>query len=117
MKKILLLSLFICLTVCLGACTKRDKLTGNNMVLQIEQVDSGQISIGNPCKFKAIVRNIKLEEVDEPVSWSVSPSDIGSFTPTNTHNTSFMAEKSGDAKITLYCQGISVSKDITISGS
>ena len=119
MKKILLLSLFVCLTFCLGACTKRDKLTDNTMILQIEQVDVdsevGKMNVGNEYKFKAIVRNIKMEEVDEPVSWSVTPSELGSFSPNNSKNTSFMAETSGEGKITLSCQGVTVSVDVTVN--
>ncbi len=115
MKKILLLSLFICLTFCFGACTKRDKLTDNTMVLQIEQVDSGEIVVGNSYKFKAVIRNIKLEEIDEPVSWSVTPSELGSFSSNNSKNTSFMAETSGEGKITLSCQGVTVSVDVTVN--
>ena len=118
MKKVLLLSLFVCLIGCLGACTKRDKLTDNTMVLQIEQLDVdsevGKMSVGNTYRFKAVIRNIKLEEIDEPVSWSVSPSDLGSFSA-NTKTTSFMAETANSGKITLTCQGISVSLDVTVS--
>lgn len=117
MKKILILSLFICLTFCINACTKRDKLTDNTMVLQIEQIDgtSGEMLVGETYRLKAIIRNIKLEEVDESVSWAVSASDFGSFSSANSKNTSFTAEKTGNAKITLSCQGITVSLDVTIS--
>ena len=115
MKKILLLSLFVCLAVSFNACTKRDKLTDNTMLLQIEQVDSGEISVGNEYKFKAVIRNRKLEEIDEPVSWSITPSELGYFTPKNSKSTSFTAEMSGEGKITLSCQGITASLDVTIS--
>ena len=119
MKKILLLSLFVCLTFCLGACTKRDKLTDNTMILQIEQVDVdsevGKMSVGNEYRFKAIVRNIQFEDVSEPVNWTISPSELGSFNSANSGNTCFLAETVGSGKITLTCQGISVSLDVTIS--
>ncbi|MBR3628616.1 MAG: hypothetical protein IKN42_07245 [Elusimicrobia bacterium] len=117
MKKILLLSLFICLTVCFVACTKRDKLTDNTMVLQIEQVDSqsGEMSVGNTYKFKAIIRNIKMEEIDEPVNWSVDPSDLGSFNSASSKETEFTAETTGSGTIKLSCQGVTVSVDVTVS--
>ena len=117
MKKILLLSLFICLTVCFGACTKRDKLTDNTMVLQIEQVDipSTGMNVGNTYKFKAIIRNIKFEEIDEPVNWSVNPSDLGSFNSASSKETEFTAETTGSGTIKLSCQGVTVSLDVTVS--
>ena len=115
MKKILLLSLFICLTVCFVACTKRDKLTDNTMILQIEQVDSGEMSVGNTYRFKAIIKNIKLEEIDEPVNWSVDPSDLGSFNSASSKETEFTAETTGSGTIKLSCQGVTVSVNVTIS--
>jgi hypothetical protein len=115
MKKILLLSLFICLTVCFNACTKRDKLTNNTMILQIEPAGDINLGIGDSFNLKAIVRNIKMEEIKESVRWSVSPSSLGSFESVNSKNTVFTAETSGTGEITLSCQGISVSADVTIS--
>ncbi|MCR4662653.1 MAG: hypothetical protein K5622_02045 [Endomicrobiaceae bacterium] len=115
MKKILLLSLFVCLAACLGACTKRDKLTHNTMILQIEPAEDISLSIGSEIDLKAIVRNIKMEDVDEPVNWSVTPSELGSFNPGNSKKTSFIAETSGDGTITLSCQGMSVSVNVTVS--
>lgn len=118
MKKILLLSLFVCLIFTLGACTKRDKLTDNTMILQVEQLDVdsevGKMNVGTEYRLKAVIRNVKLEEIDEPVSWSVSPSDLGSFSG-NTKITSFMPEQANSGKITLTCQGISATLDVTVS--
>ena len=118
MIKILLLSLFVCLTFCFGACTKRDKLTDNTMILQIEQLDVdsdvGKMNVGNDYRLKAVIRNVKLEEIDEPVSWSVSPSDLGSFSG-NTTITSFTPKKASSGKISLTCQGMSASLDVTVS--
>ena len=115
MKKILLLSLFICLTVCFGACTKRDKLTHNTMILQIEPASIFSLGIGDTVELKAIVKNIKREEVDEPVRWTVSPSELGSFSIVNAKQTVFLAESSGEGVITLSCQGMSVSIDVIVS--
>ena len=115
MKKILLLSLFVCLSVCLGACTKRDKLTDNTMILQIEPAGDISLGVGDSYNLKAIVKNIKLEEVKESVRWSVSPSDLGSFDSVGSKNTVFTAETTGEGKITLSCQGMTVSANVTIS--
>ena len=115
MKKILILSLFICLTFCFSACTKRDKLIDNTMILQIEPADDISLGVGETCSLRAIVRNIKMEEVKESVKWSVSPSDLGSFDSVSSKNTAFMAETGGEGKISLSCQGVTVSVNITIS--
>ena len=115
MKKFLVLSLFICLTVCFGACTKRDKLTHNTMILQIEPATIFSLSIGGTVELSAIVRNVKKEEIDEPVRWTVSPSELGSFSIVNAKKTEFLAESSGEGVITLSCQGMSVSIDVTVS--
>ncbi|MBO7431796.1 MAG: hypothetical protein J6U02_02730 [Elusimicrobia bacterium] len=115
MKKILLLSLFVCLTACFGACTKRDKLTHNTMILQIEPATIFSLGIGDTVELKAIVRNSRMNEVDEPVRWSVSPAELGSFSIVNAKKTVFLAESSGEGVITLSCQGMSVSLDVTVS--
>ncbi len=115
MKKILLLSLFVCLVACFGACTKRDKLTNNHMILQIEPADAINVGVGEDVSLKAIVKNIKMEDMDESVRWSVSPSDLGSFSSASSKSTVFTAETSNSGKITLSCQGMSVSVDVTVS--
>ena len=115
MKKILMLSLFICLTVCFGACTKRDKLIDTTMVLQIEPAGDIELGIGEIKELKAIVKNIKMENVDEPVKWSVSDSSLGSFSSTTTKDTIFTAESGGTGTISLSCQGKVVSANLTIN--
>ena len=115
MKKIILLSLFVFLVACFGACTKRDKLTDNHMVLQIEPAEAINVGVGETVNLKAIVKNIKMEDMDEPVRWSVAPSDLGSFSSASSKNTVFTAETSNSGKITLSCQGMSVSIDVTVS--
>ncbi|MBR4632314.1 MAG: hypothetical protein IKO48_03215 [Elusimicrobia bacterium] len=115
MKKILLLSLLICLTVSFGACTKRDKLIDNSMILQIEPAGDIELGIGEIKELKAIVKNIKMEDVDEPVRWSVSDSNMGSFSSTTTKDTTFTAESSGTGTISLSCQGKVVSANLTIN--
>lgn len=119
MKKILLLSLFICLTFCMGACTKRDKLIDNTMILQIEPTGDISLGVGDTYNLKAIVRNIKKEEIKESVKWSVSKNesgeDLGSFSSKTSRETTFTAESSGEGTITLYCQGVTVSVNVTIS--
>ena len=56
-----------------------------------------------------------MEDIDESVRWSVSPSDLGSFSSTSSKNTVFTAETSNSGKITLSCQGMSVSVNVTVS--
>ena len=115
MKKVLLLSLFVCLTFCIAACTKRDKLTDNTMVLQIEPAGDISLELGDNFELKAIVKNIKMENIDESVRWSVNPSELGSFNSASSKKTIFTAETSGEGKISLSCQGITVSANVTIS--
>lgn len=115
LKKILLLSIFVCLVGCLGACTKRDKLTDNTMILQIEPAGDISLGIGDVKELRAIVRNIKMEETDQPVRWSVSDKELGSFSSTTSKNTKFTAENSGSGTITLSCQGTVVTINVTIS--
>ena len=119
MKKILLLLLFMCLTFCVGACTKRDKLIDNTMILQIEPAGDISLGVGDTYSLKAIVRNIKKEEIKESVKWSVSKNesgeDLGSFSSKTSKETTFTAETSGEGKITLSCQGVSVSVNVKIN--
>ena len=46
MKKIILLSLFVCLIACFGACTKRGKMMNSTMILQIEPAEYFTLGIG-----------------------------------------------------------------------
>ena len=124
MKKILLLSLFVCLIFSFAACTKRDKLTDNTMILQITPVNSidaesdkitYKLMTGNSYSFKAIVRNIKTEMVDKSVSWSVSPSELGTFDSVNSKETIFFAENPGTGTINLFCEGATTSVPIKVN--
>ncbi|WP_372519729.1 hypothetical protein [Candidatus Ruminimicrobiellum ovillum] len=120
MKKLLFLSLlFVCLTVCFGACTKRDKLLNNTMILQIEPAEDLTLSVGDYKELEAVIKNIKMENISEPVRWSVSCNEagdeLGSFSSKTLKNTIFTAEERGKGTITLFCQGVTVSINITIS--
>lgn len=120
MKKILFLSLlFICLVTCFGACTKRDKLLETTTILQIEPAEDLTLSVGDYKELRAIVKNVKMQDIDEPVKWSVSKNEagenLGSFSSKTLRNTTFTAEASGEGTITLYCQGATVSINVTIS--
>ena len=113
--KILFLLSFVCLVSCFYGCTKRDKLTNNAMVLQIEPADGISCSVGNIYQLKSIIRNSGKEEVDEPVSWSVFPVELGEFDFVTSRTVNFIAKQSGNGKIYLSCQGVVVSVDITVS--
>ena len=113
--KILFLLSFVCLVSCFYGCTKRDKLTNNAMVLQIEPADGIPCSVGSIYQLKSIIRNSGKEEVDEPVSWSVSPVELGEFDFTTSRTVNFIAKQSGNGKIYLSCQGIVTSVDVTVS--
>lgn len=120
MKKIIFLSvLFVCLVACFGACTKRGKILNNATILQIEPAEDLTLSLGDYKELKAIIKNIKMEDIDEPVRWSVSKNesgeDLGSFSSTSARETVFTAEASGEGTITLFCQGVTVSVNVTIS--
>ncbi|MBR3654086.1 MAG: hypothetical protein IKN62_01465 [Elusimicrobia bacterium] len=120
MKKIIILSsLFICLIACFGACTKRGKIVNSTMILQIEPAEDITLGIGDFKELRAIVKDSKLQDVDEPVRWSVSQNesgeDLGSFSSKSLKNTVFTAESSGEGTITLFCQGVTVSINITVS--
>ena len=113
--KILFLLSFVCLVSCFYGCTKRDKLTNNAMVLQIEPADDISCSVGSIYQLKSIIRNSGKEEVDEPVSWSVSPVELGEFYFTTSRTVNFLAKQSGEGRIYLSCQGIVTSVDVTVS--
>lgn len=116
MKKILLLFvLFVCLVACFGACTKRSKLLGNAMILQIEPAEDFTLGIGDVKELRAIIKNTKMEDIDEPIRWSVSDEELGSFSSKTLKNTVFTAESSGEGTITLFCQGVTVSVNVTVS--
>jgi len=115
MKKIVLLTLAFCLIACFGACTKRGKLLGNAMILQIEPAEYFTMGVGDTKELKAIVKNVRKEDVNEPVKWSVSPAELGSFSSVDSKNTEFMAETSGDGTITLFCQGMTVTVNVTVN--
>ncbi len=113
-KKIFLL---FCAFFVIGfsACTKRDKLLNNAMILQIEPAADISLGIGDTQSLTAIIKNINFEEVSYGVRWSVSNSDLGSFSDTTSKSTVFTAEVSGTGKIILTCEGYSVSVNITVS--
>ncbi len=115
MKKILLLSLFVCLIACFGACTKRGKLLNNAMILRIEPAEYFTVGIGDNYELEAIVKDAKMRSVDEPVRWSVSPSELGSFSSVSSKKTVFTGETSGDGTITLSCQGMTFTVNVTVS--
>ena len=116
MKKILFLSLlFVCLVACFGACTKRGRILTNATILQIEPAEDLTLSVGDYQELKAIIKNIKMEDIDEPVRWSISDEELGSFDSKTLKNTTFFAESSGEGTITLYCQGVTTSINVTIS--
>ena len=115
MKKILLLSLFVCLIACFGACTKRGKMMNSTMILQIEPAEYFTLGVGDTKELRAIIKNVEKDEVNESVRWSVSPSELGSFEPVDSKNTVFMAETSGDGTITLSCQGMVVTVNVTVN--
>ena len=115
-KKIFLLLLFTFFAVGFAACTKRDKLLNNAMILQIEPAGDISISgVGNTITLRAIIKNTKFEEVSYPVTWSISDSSLGSFSSTTSQNTVFTAENTGTGTIKLSCQGYYITSNITIS--
>lgn len=114
-KKILILSLFVCVVSCFCGCTKRDKLTNNTMILQIEPSMDISCSVGNLYTMKSIIRNTGKGEVDEPVRWSVVPADLGVFDSAASKKVVFLAKQSGSGKIYLSCQGVVTSINITVS--
>jgi len=114
-KKILVLSLFVCLVSCFYGCTKRDKLTDNTMILQIEPAGNVFCNLGTPCTLKSVIKNIKMEEVDQPVRWSVSPAELGKFDSATARTVNFLAEKKGSGTISLSCQGVVTTVNVSVS--
>lgn len=113
-KKLFILS-FLLLPCFVAGCTKQSPLTDNTMSLGIQVASDKEIDnlhIGDSCGLTAVIRNSKLEEVDEPVRWSVSQ-DLGQFT-SQTKNTEFVPEHIGSGTITLSCQGMSVSIEVVV---
>ena len=98
------------------ACTKRDKLVNNTMILQIEPSGDISMSVGDTKELKAIIKNSKLEEVSQPVRWSISDESLGSFTSVTSLNPTFTAENSGSGTITLSCCGIEKTVSVTVAG-
>ena len=71
MKKIVLLTLAFCLIACFGACTKRGKLLGNAMILQIEPAEYFTIGVGdtkeNPKSLENAVNDLKIITGQKPI--------------------------------------------------
>lgn len=114
LKNIFCLSLMFFFVAGFVACTKRDKLVNNTMSLQIEPARDITMSVGDIKEFRAIIRNSKLEEVSQPVRWSISDETLGSFTSVTSLNPTFTAENSGSGTITLSCCGIEETVSITV---
>ncbi|MBQ3834804.1 MAG: hypothetical protein II816_04750 [Elusimicrobia bacterium] len=114
-KKIFLLLLLTFFVFGFSACTKRGKLIDNAIVLQIEPAGKISMSVGDNKTLKAIIKNIKFEEVSHAVSWSISDSSLGSFSDSSAKETVFTAEATGTGTIKLSCEGYFVTADITIS--
>lgn len=115
MKKIFLLLILALFVTGFSACTKRDRLLDNAMVLQIEPAGDITLNIGDGKTLTAIVKNTKFEEVSHGIRWSVSDSNLGSFSSTTEKTTTFTAEAAGTGTITLSCQGYSVTAKLTVS--
>jgi hypothetical protein len=115
-KRILFLALImVFLLPCMFSCSKRDKLTANTMSVSIEP-KVVNVANGGTITLSAFVRNAKWESVTpENASWSVDPSNLGSFDNPNSVTTVFSASNSGSGKIILTCEGIQTSADLTIS--
>ncbi len=114
-KKIFLLLFFALFVMGFSACTKRDRLLDNTIVLQIEPAGDITLNTGDTKTLTAIIKNIKFEEVSHSVKWSVSDSSLGSFSSTTSKSTVFTAESAGTGTITLSCQGNSVTVNLTVS--
>ncbi len=96
-------------------CTKKDRLVNNTMLVSIEPNVVGilgTMKIGDVERLSAVIRNSKLEEIDEPVSWSVT-NGLGVFTSQN-KITDFIAQNQGSGQIILTCQGMSASVNVTV---
>ena len=116
LKNIFCLSLMFFFVAGFVACTKRDKLVNNTMILQIEPSGDISMSVGDTKELKAIIKNSKLEEVSQPVRWSISDESLGSFTSVTSLNPTFTAENSGSGTITLSCCGIEKTVSVTVAG-
>lgn len=114
-KKIFLLSLLTFFVFGFSACTKRGKLIDNTIVLQIEPAGAIEMSVGDTKSLKAIIKNVKFEEVSYSVNWSVSDSSLGSFSDTSAKETVFTAESTGTGTIKISCEGYFVTANLTIS--
>ncbi len=114
-KKILFLSLFICVMSFFCGCDKRNKLTSNTMILQIDPPVAISCNIGDAKQLKAIVRDSTKEEVGEPVKWSVSPAGLVEFVSSTSKTVDFIAKQVGEGKIYLSCQGVVTSVDVKVS--
>ena len=115
-KKILFLTLImVFLLPCMFSCSKRDKLTANTMLVSIEPKANElgyKLNKGEQKTFSAVVRNAKGESVTpENASWSVAPSNLGSFDNSSSATTVFSATTEGSGKIILTCEGIQTSAD------
>lgn len=115
LKQIFLLLILAFMIFGFGACTKRDRLLANAMILQIEPAGDIALSIGNTKELSAIIKNTKLEDVSYGVRWSVSDSSLGSFSSTTSKTTVFTAEAAGTGTISLTCEGYTVSVNLTVS--
>ena len=116
LKNIFYLSLMLFFVAGFVACTKRDKLVNNTMILQIEPSGDISMNVGDMKEFRAIIKNSKLEEVSQPVRWSISDDSLGSFTSVTSLNPTFTAENSGSGTITLSCCGIEKTVSVTVAG-
>lgn len=114
LKNIICLSLMLFLAAGFIACTKRDKLVNNAMIVQIEPAGDIVMSVDEIKELKAVIKNVNLDEVNQPVRWSISDTNLGSFSSVTSHNPTFTAENSGEGTITLSCCGIEKTVTITI---
>lgn len=114
LKKIFILSVFIIVCSVFG-CAQKDRIRNNTMTLSIEPKAAISINVGAAYSLTAIIKNAKYEDIDEPVVWSISNSSIGVFTSSNTKSTDFVGASAGTAVITLTCQGMQTSVNVTVS--
>lgn len=114
LKKILMLSVFITVFSVLG-CAQKDRIRNNTMTLSIEPKANISISVGAAYSLTAVIKNAKYEDIDEPVVWSISNSSVGVFTNSKTKSTDFVGAIAGTAVITLTCQGMQTSVNVTVS--
>ena len=112
-KKILFLVLvMVFLLPCMFSCSKRDKLTANTMLVSIEPKVI-TVAVGDSVTLSAVVRNAKCEAVTpKKVSWSVEPSDFGTFDNPNSSTTVFTRIGAGTGEVVLVCEGIQTSANV-----